>query len=485
LQFRTGLEKIMEGLDNVPIIPVYLDQLWNSIFAPVKKHQIFSLPQQFPAQITVTLGDSMPSNSKAWQIRQAVQELAVRARQTGSQKQHFLSVEFLKNATNSPLRNCIYNQIENKNYKFASFSLEVLFLANVFKKLHKNETRIGVDLEHTYHAALFNVALVTAGKSVVNIPVGYSAADKQKITQDLNIKTIYSKNHDGYQSLIQLMSRKSAIKKKFLLGILKYLLPMKQVVRLVGALPDSTEHEVAVLLPDALDLNAKYISFSHETIYNNISGLKQVLNNKKLDKIVNLLDFNNPYGFTAGLWFPLIIGVGQVPLTKINCIEYAYQQKANILLSNLQQLEYFYDNIAVNLLGYVKYIICIDSKISYDFIDRFYEKFSIRILPCYGVPELGPFITINTPNVKVKGMLQRGYKKDSIGHPLPNVAARIVNEQKHTLPPGSYGILEIKTPAHMAGYTNLSNKTIEFNGDEWFNTNLSAMMDEDGFVFLQ
>lgn len=518
LQFKSGFERIMEGLDNIPIIPVYLDQLWESVFAPSHKTGFFRVPQQFPVRITVTLGDPMLSNSKAWQVRQAVQELAVEARSSGNQKESFLSVEFLKNATSLPHRYCIYNQQKNQSESFSRFSSKVLFVAHKLKKLHENEKRIAVLLASNYDAVLLNIAIVMAGKSVVNIPEYYNYEDIIALKKDLNITSIYTyinlnNSHNNHISnkLINEHNARDANKflekvdsklnsfKWHLIGVLKYILPVKLVVKSIGHLPDNTESEIAVLLPGEFNSksniksNNKYIIISHESVYNNISGLKQILDSNSSDRYASMLNFNNPYAFTANLWLPLIIGNGSVPVDynldiKENLV-IMHNQRITTLLCRYEDLVYIYNNISINLLGYIKNIICIDSlnKMTEDFISNFNDKFSIQILTCYGVPELGPFITLSTTNIKIKGMLQRGSKRNSVGHPLPNVATRVLDIiTKKPVAPGEQGILEIKTPSYMMGYAHkLDNKNVEFHLNEWFNTGLTATIDEDGFVFIK
>lgn len=519
LPFRTGLERIVEGLD-VPIIPIHLDQLWESIFSPRKKQQLFRLPQQFPVRVTVTLGDQMPATSKAWQVRQAVQELAVQARISGYKREHYLSVEFLKNATNTPNRYCIYDQNGQKKYKYSEFSSNVLCVAHKLKKLHPQEKRIAVRLSCSYQAALINIALVTAGKSVVNIPLDYSYQDVLELKKQLDITTIYTDSNNNSTVSAELLdkhhgtdptilfansnndsSNKSEYVLRKFIWILKYILPMKWVVQMIGTLPKSSEVEVTVLVPEKLHDTGdrKFIFLSHESIYNNISGFKQILDINHQDRFGSILNFNNPFAFTLNLWAPLIICNGQIPLDISS--DYAsrvvdiYQQRATILIVTCRDLEFYLDQIPANLLAYVRYVFAIDLIEHVDnintqmgeLIERFYDKFGIRVMTGFGMAEIGPIVALNTPNVRERGMLQRGSKRDSWGHPLPNVAIRIIDEHtEQVLEPGMEGILEIKTPSHMIGFreknaTTLSNTEV----DEWFYTNLIARIDEDGFVFIK
>lgn len=517
LPFKTGLERIVEGL-NVPIIPVHLDQLWSSVFSPRKGKQLFRFPQQFPAYVTITLGDAMPPNSKAWQVRQAVMELAVHARVSGHQRSHYLSVEFLKAATNTPNRYCIYDEEHGVYYKFAGFSSRVLYIANKLKKIHIDEDRIGVLLPCSYKSVLINTAIITAGKSVINIPPTYTYEQIVFLKQKLQLSKIYTYDDHGVGSELLKNDRAIDIEKVLrnvnktlntakwrIIGILKYILPVKWVVSIVGACPTSPEAEATIILPilksNKFDENDKFVILSHESIYNNISALKQILDYNRYDRVGSLLGFYNPFGFADNLWAPLIIGNGIIPVNisnyadinnsnqnsdanNVKTLEVLYRQHASIITTHIGFLKYLLDQAPTNLAVRLRYIICIDP-VSNELNEQFYDKFGIHILTGFGIPELGSFISLNIPNVKTKGSLQRGSKRNSVGHPLPNVAARIIDDKGYVLEPDQIGHLEIKTPARMLGYlVQNNNKTVVTDVDQWFNTKHIAKIDDEGFVFL-
>lgn len=506
LPFKTGLEQIVEGLD-VPIIPVHLDQLWDSIFSPRRDKQMFRIPQQFPARITVTLGDPMPSSSKAWEVRQAVQELAVEARISGYQREHYLSVEFFKSATAYPHRYCIYDQENNTYYKYAGFSSKVLLIANKLKKIHDHEDRIGVLLPTSFQSVLMNTALCVAGKSVVNIPMDYSYEDISQLKKKLGIRSIYaSRNGVGERLIsefnatdIELVLKKitgsvNSIKWR-MIGLFKYLLPVKLVVRLIGRLPQSPETEVAVLVPDANQAQRdndsasnNFVTISHESVYNNISGVKQILQFNGYDRFVNLLSLNNAFSFTSCMWTPFILGSGQVPINLASNYdkhpEIIYKQQATVLIVTEELIKFYLANVAVNLLSYVRYIICFDD-VDDITLEEFYDKFGIRVMTGLGFPEVGAFASLNAPNIRQKGMLQRGFKRGSVGHPLPNVALRVMGaDGQEICAPGVEGTLEIKTPAYMLGYVTTGSSASMSKVGDWYKTNITAYIDDEGFLFV-
>jgi acyl-[acyl-carrier-protein]-phospholipid O-acyltransferase / long-chain-fatty-acid--[acyl-carrier-protein] ligase len=74
LPFKRGLERIAGGLD-VPIIPVYLDRVWGSIFSYERGKFFWKWPRRIPYAVTVAFGIPLPSSATAPQVRLAVMEL--------------------------------------------------------------------------------------------------------------------------------------------------------------------------------------------------------------------------------------------------------------------------------------------------------------------------------------------------------------------------------------------------------------------------
>lgn len=76
-EFRPGFESIMAGLD-YPIIPVYLHNVWGSIFSGEGGKYFWKLPRQLPYPITICYGQPLPAQAKAAEVAAAVQSLAER-----------------------------------------------------------------------------------------------------------------------------------------------------------------------------------------------------------------------------------------------------------------------------------------------------------------------------------------------------------------------------------------------------------------------
>jgi long-chain acyl-CoA synthetase len=101
-----------------------------------------------------------------------------------------------------------------------------------------------------------------------------------------------------------------------------------------------------------------------------------------------------------------------------------------------------------------------------------------RLVEGYGLTEASP-VTHTTP---IFGVRKRG----SIGIPIPDTVARIVDADMgtHTLGAGEVGELVISGPQVMAGYWNKLEETAHAVRGGWLYTGDLATMDHDGYFFI-
>jgi acyl-[acyl-carrier-protein]-phospholipid O-acyltransferase/long-chain-fatty-acid--[acyl-carrier-protein] ligase len=109
----------------------------------------------------------------------------------------------------------------------------------------------------------------------------------------------------------------------------------------------------------------------------------------------------------------------------------------------------------------------------------------VELLEGYGCTEMAPVVAVNRPDVRDGNLEQVGNKPGSVGHPIPGVAARIVDRDTGTdLPIGEEGLLLVKGGNMMAGYLHEPERTAEVIRDGWYVTGDIARLDEDGFIFI-
>ena len=78
--FHRGLEVILAKRDNVPVIPVYLDNVWGSVMSFSEGCFVWKRPQGWRRTIVVAFGPPVEPPVTAFSVRQAVLVQGVKAR---------------------------------------------------------------------------------------------------------------------------------------------------------------------------------------------------------------------------------------------------------------------------------------------------------------------------------------------------------------------------------------------------------------------
>ncbi len=91
----------------------------------------------------------------------------------------------------------------------------------------------------------------------------------------------------------------------------------------------------------------------------------------------------------------------------------------------------------------------------------------------------------NLPDKVIGGFRQIMNKPGTVGHPIPGVAARVVEpDSMRTLPVGAEGLLLILGANVMQGYLDKPELTSQVVRDGWYVTGDMAKIDDDGFITL-
>ena len=124
-----------------------------------------------------------------------------------------------------------------------------------------------------------------------------------------------------------------------------------------------------------------------------------------------------------------------------------------------------------------RFMICGGSALPYELLKKFKEKTGHLIVEGYGLSEASPVTHCNIP---------RGLSvKRSIGLPIPNTEAKIVDETGREVPVGEIGELWVRGPQLMRGYWNSPAETAKvLKPGGWLATGDLARVDQDGFFYI-
>ncbi|MED5448233.1 MAG: MFS transporter [Planctomycetota bacterium] len=82
-QFHRGMMKIVDGL-NAPIVPIFLDELWGSIFSHKGGRIIWKLPRRWPYPVAIHVGEPLACPDTVEEVREAVLQLGGQSPETST-----------------------------------------------------------------------------------------------------------------------------------------------------------------------------------------------------------------------------------------------------------------------------------------------------------------------------------------------------------------------------------------------------------------
>jgi acyl-[acyl-carrier-protein]-phospholipid O-acyltransferase/long-chain-fatty-acid--[acyl-carrier-protein] ligase len=187
------------------------------------------------------------------------------------------------------------------------------------------------------------------------------------------------------------------------------------------------------------------------------------------------------------LWFPLVSGFSAIyhpnPLDAKTIGEMVATHKATILISTPTFYAAYLRKCSVEEFASLRLAVTGAEKLRDALATAFKDKYRLDLLEGYGCTEMGPVVSVNLPDVVDGSEAQTGQKRGSVGHPLPGVAAKVVDPSTgDTVPAGTEGLLLVKGANRMLGYFKDPAKTSEVLRDGWYVTADIAALDDDGFI---
>lgn len=493
--FLRGMELITKGLTE-PIVPVHLDQIWGSIFSFESGKTIWKMPKQIPYPLTVSFGKQLPASTSAFDVRQKVATLGVDSYYLRKVYQERLDYRFLQSIARLRFKR-LMSDSSGKVLSGFKFLTATLALRSYLADRLANETNVGVLLPSGIVGAEINVALMLAGKVAVNLNYTASAQGVASAIQQSGIKTVISANKFletiklTLPEDLQLIDLEKSISEIPVITKLKSiaisLFPLPLLKLLLLNRKDSSQAVATIIFSSGSSGEPKGVVLSHANISSNIQGVFQVGEVTSEDSMLGVLPFFHSFGYSVTLWFPLLAGI---PVTYHNnpmdagvIGDLAEKYKTTMLLSTPTFLSAYIRKCKEEQFKSLRLVIVGAEKLPEVTATKFAEKFGVIPYEGYGCTELAPVISLNVPNREGTLVNQIGNKPGKAGHPLPNIAIKILDpETKVELGVNQNGLVLVKSPSVMKGYLNNPKKTAEVMDGEWYITGDIGNLDEDGFL---
>jgi acyl-[acyl-carrier-protein]-phospholipid O-acyltransferase/long-chain-fatty-acid--[acyl-carrier-protein] ligase len=345
--------------------------------------------------------------------------------------------------------------------------------------------------------ALANIATLMAGRVPVNLNFTIGREAMSAAMAEAGIKTILTSkkflakaNLPELPGMVFLEELRDGITAgaKLRALVAARLLPGAILRRLYGGHVSSTSAATIIFSSGSTGV-PKGIILTHANILANVDSLDQIFPMERGDCFIGVLPFFHSFGFTGTLWFPLLqacsVAYHPNPMDAKTVGELAGEYRANMLISTPTFCNSYLRRCTPEQFAHLKYAMVGAEKLREPLAKAFKERFGVPLLEGYGCTEMSPVVAVNRPDVGEGRDAQIGTKAGSVGHPIPGVSVKVVDQETGESPLiGRPGMLLVKGPNLMTGYLNQPERTADVVKDGWYTTGDIGMMDEDGFVFI-
>lgn len=494
-KFRPGMLEILKDT-NAAVLPVYLDELWGSIFTFRGGRLFWKWPQLSPRRVSIWFGQKLDRPKNIHEVRDAVQELGAAAA-TG-RKQHAMVLPRLmvrkckKAKFRWKIADSTGQSLTGGALLMRTLILRRLLLREVFAA---DEKYVGILLPPSNGAVVVNAAVTLSGRVACNLNYTVSSDVMNRCIAKAGIKHVLTSrkvlekidiDFDAEVIVLEDFKEKVTIADKLNGAALAYAAPAGMVDRFLGLQKISGDDELTVVFTSGSTGDPKGVMLTMHNIGSNADAIDQVVHLTSDDTILGIVPFFHTLGFTVTLWTVLGLDVRCAyhfsPLEAKQVGKLARRWGATVLLATPTFYRSYLRRCDPEDFDVLEIAVAGAEKLPIPLCAAFEEKFGVRPIEGYGTTELSPLVSVNVPPSRSTGE-QIDCKEGTVGRPVPGVAAKIVDPDSFAdLPIDTPGMLLVTGPNVMKGYLNEPEKTAEVMHDGWYITGDIAKIDKDGFI---
>lgn len=495
--FTRGLVPILRGT-NAAVVPVYLDELWGSIFSYRGGKLLWRWSSQWPHRVSIWFGKPMAEPQNAHDVRQAVQQLGVRAALDRKTRTLPVSRAMIRSCRRAKWRWKVNDSTGNKltggQLLMRSLILRRLLLRELFTP---DEQYIGLLLPPTTGAVITNAAVTLAGRVAVNLNYTATSEVLNKCIKKAGIRHVLTSQKvlerfplEMDAEVICLEDLRDKVKRgdKLVGALQAYLTPASWLDSILGLRKIQADDVLTVIFTSGSTGDPKGVMLTYHNVATNIQAIEQVVQLNESDTILGALPFFHSFGYTVTLWTLLSLDIRAAyhvnPLDAKIIGKLARDNATNIMLSTPTFLRSYIKRCEKDDFASMEVVVAGAEQLPLSLSDAFEAKFGIRPVEGYGTTELSPLVSVNVPASRAHAD-ELGAREGSVGRPIPGVAAKILDlETGAELPVNSPGMLLISGPNVMKGYLGEPEKTADVIRDGWYSTGDVAKLDADGFIHI-
>src|SRR5213078_3066055 len=345
LRLQRGYEVIARHAE-AHVVPVWLDQLWGSIFSFQGGKFFRKFPKRLRYPVTVAFGK--PLDAKAADIATMREELLKLGEFCFSRRpslERHLAEECVRGLKRRPFATAVIDGIDHSSLSRAKLLGAASALSRHLRKEFPDE-RIAIVLPASKGSMMANLAVILANKTPVDLNFTMGRGANESCCRRANLGVAISatpfierlKDFPWPEHVLKLDELMPQLKHQIILwSIVSMIFPARLLLRLLN-IPKKGGHAEAVLLfTSGTTGEPKGAIMSHRNVLGNVSQFRELLDAKKSDAILASLPFFHTFGSTVTLWYPLIEGVCIVtypnPLDAAKCAALIDRYKLTLLLA--------------------------------------------------------------------------------------------------------------------------------------------------------
>ncbi len=502
LRLQRGYELIARQAE-APVLPVWMDQLWGSIFSFQGGGFFRKWPKRIPYRVTVAFGQPIPpQEADIATVREQLLKLGEFCFSRRPSLRGHLADMCVRGLTRHSSRTLVTDGLDGSFLSRAKTFAAACALSRHLRKKFPEERRVAIVLPASKGAVVANLAVALADKVPVGLNFTAGRAAIESCCRQAEVKVAISagvfmsrlNDFPWPDQTLQLDKLLPSLKRQIILWwVLSFCLPARVLRRLLGIPKEGGHREAILLFTSGSSGEPKGVVLSHHNILGNVAQFNALLNAKKDDAILASLPFFHSFGSTVTLWYPLIEGVPIVtypnPLETAKNAALIQKYKLTLLLATPTFLRAYLRKAEPAQLQSLRLIITGAEKLPMDLAKSFQERFNQPVLEGYGLTETSPVVSVNLPEPKPKkpgDIIQPSSRAGSVGKMAPGIAAEIREpETGRKLSLHDSGMLWLRGPNIFEGYLHDEARTAEVLQNGWFKTGDIGRFDEDGFLYIE
>src|SRR5437016_14113198 len=317
LRLHRGYELIARH-SNAPVVPVWLDELWGSIFSFQGGRFFTKFPKRIPYPVTIAFGK--PLKAEAADVATMREELLKLGEFCFSRRpslDRHLAEECVRGLKRRQFATAVIEGTDHTRLSRAKLLGAAATLSRHLRKEFSDE-RIAIVLPASKGSMLANLAVTLANKVPVDLNFTMGRAANESCCRRANLRVAISatqfmdrlKDFPWPERILKLDELLPGMKPQIIFWwIISLLAPARLLLRLLQIPKEGGHREAILLFTSGTTGEPKGVVVSHRNVVGNVSQFRQLLDARKNDAILASLPFFHTFGSTVTLWYPLIEGV--------------------------------------------------------------------------------------------------------------------------------------------------------------------------------